>query len=149
MNDAERLLILGFTAIAAYGAIRGVHESIKGRSMSETQIFWPYGGFVWADMVIFGAFWTLTGIISLLLSDWILFLFIISLFWLVRSIGETIYWFLQQFSTIKRNPPERMLLYKLFKNDAVWFVYQIFWQCITVVTIISSLYLGSYWLSSR
>lgn len=146
MTDPQRFFVIAYTIIAAYGSMRGIIESKNKNSMAETWFFWPFGGFVWADMVIFGIFWLIAGVASLLLNDWILFLLIISLFWLVRSVGETIYWLLQQFSTIKRNPPERMLLYKLFKNDAVWFVYQIFWQCMTVTFILTSLYLGKQWL---
>lgn len=147
MDDPQQLFIIVYTAVAAYGAIRGIQESKKKNSMGETRIFWPFGGFVWADMVVFGIFWFAAGATSLFLNDWVLFLLIASLFWLVRSLGEMIYWFNQQFSTIKRNPPERMLFYKLFKNDSVWFVYQIFWQCATVIFIITSIYLGKLWLA--
>lgn len=147
MTDPQRLFIIIYMLFAAYGAVRGILESKKQNAMGETPIFWTLGGFVWADMVVFGVFWVLLGIVALFLNDWILFLLTISLFWLVRSIGEAIYWFLQQFSTIKRNPPERLLFYKLFKNDSVWFVYQIFWQCMTVLFILCSLYIGKLWLS--
>jgi hypothetical protein len=106
------------------------------------------GAFVWADLVIFGAFWALASGMSLILQDWLLFLLIISLFWLIRSIGETMYWFLQQFAPNKGNPPEKFWFYRVFHNDSVWFVWQIYWQCVTVLTVITSLYLGFLWIKS-
>lgn len=148
MTELQSLFISIFSLFAAVGSIKGFIESKKGNSLGLTYIFRPFGAFVWADMAIFGIFWALSGIVALFLQDWYLFLLIVSLFWLVRSMGETIYWFNQQFSTRKRNPPEKMLLYKIFKNDSVWFVYQIFWQCMTVVFILASLYLGKLWLST-
>lgn len=104
------------------------------------------GAFVWADAVIFSLFWLLSSAIVLALSNWNLFLLIISVFWLVRSIGETIYWFNQQFSTLERNPPKNLHGYTLFNNDSIWFVYQIIWQSVTVFSLISSIYLAKIWL---
>lgn len=116
------------------------------KSYSLTPHLTLYGAFVWGDMVVFGLFWSLVSLVTLLLNDWILFLLIISVFWVVRSVGETIYWFNQQFSRINRNPPEHhKILYKIFHNDSVWFVYQIYWQCITVVSLIAILYLTRLW----
>lgn len=107
----------------------------------------PFGIFVWGDAFIFGIFWTGVAIASILLQDWVLFLLIFSLFWLVRSVGETIYWFNQQFSTIIRCKPEKYISHKIFHNDSVWFAFQITHQCITVVTIVTSLYLAKLWLA--
>jgi hypothetical protein len=80
------------------------------------------------------------------LNDWLLFWLIVSVFWAVRSWGETIYWLNQQFSTIERNPPKKHILYPIFHNDSVWFVHQIIWQCVTVISIVVSLYFGRLWL---
>jgi len=106
------------------------------------------GGFVWGDVVVFGLFWFLVSIAVLYLQDWILFLLIVSLFWLVRSLGETIYWLNQQFTPRSNNHPKQYLATKIFKNDSVWFAHQIFWQCVTVVTIITSIYLAKLWLTN-
>lgn len=118
----------------------------KQQAFGETPWLGVLGIFVWGDALIFAPFWVLVGISTLYLKDWYLFLLLMSLFWLVRSIGETIYWFNQQFSNISRNPPERLMGYKLVKNDAVWYLYQIFWQCVTVVSSVTSLYLAARWL---
>jgi hypothetical protein len=107
-----------------------------------------FGGFVQADNVIFGMFWFLTSTGTLLLKDWLLFLLIVSSFWLVRSIGETLYWFLQQFTFHEGNPPQKFWHHRIFHNDSVWFVNQIYWQCISVVTIITTIYLANLWLKN-
>lgn len=141
--------------IVIYGAlsfiffIKGLYESVKKKnSFGETAFLSWLGIFVWGDAVIIGLFWFLSSLVCLLVKDWILFLLILSVFWVVRSMGETSYWFNQQFSTINRNPPERLRGYRLFKNDSIWFIYQIYWQCVTVVSIIATIYFANLWLRS-
>lgn len=109
-----------------------------------------YGGFVFADYLIFGAFFTLASIVSLILYDFILFLLINSVFWLVRSVGEALYWFLQQFSPLAhKNPPERFFWNSYIKQaDAIWIINQVIWQCMTVIFAITTIYLSHQWLQS-
>jgi len=104
------------------------------------------GAFVWADVVIFSTFWMLVSVLSLFLKSWNLFLVITSLFWVVRSLGETMYWFNQQFSTLNRNPIESLPFKSFFHNDSIWFVHQIFWQCVMVLSLTSSIYFSWMWL---
>jgi len=128
--------------------IKGYNETkVKRNAYGETPFLFPLGIFVCGDAVVFGLFWTLSSLVSLFLKDWYLFLLTVSVFWAVRSFGETIYWFNQQFSTIIRNKPEKMFLYKIFQNDSVWFAYQTMWQCLTILSIISSMYFSKLWLS--
>jgi hypothetical protein len=136
----------GFFSLAVFA--KGLYESSKKRNTyGETPALAWMGIFVWADAVIFGFFWFLVSLISLIANDWILFWFIGSVFWVVRSFGETIYWFNQQFSTVNRRPPEILRGYKFFKDDSIWFVYQIIWQCISVFSIIAMIYLTRLWLT--
>ena len=86
-------------------------------------------------------------IVVIILNDWILFLLILSVFWLVRSLGETIYWLNQQFSKINRNPPKKFWTFKFFPQDSLWFIHQIFWQCIAVISIIFTIYFAKIWLT--
>ncbi|MBU2577329.1 hypothetical protein KKA69_00690 [Patescibacteria group bacterium] len=144
MEDWQ-VVILIFSLFSLAGFVKGITESRKGNSFNKTGIFNLIGAFVWGDAVVFGLFFFIFSLFSLLLADFFLFLLGISLFWVVRSIGETIYWLNQQFSTLKRNPPEKLLFHKFFKNDSIWFVYQIFWQCLTVIFLLSSIYLTKLW----
>jgi hypothetical protein len=130
------------------GFVKGLNESkSKNNAYGNSHIFNLIGAFVWGDSVVFGLFWMLISVVCIYLNDWTLFLLIVSVFWLVRSAGETVYWFSQQFSTIERNPPKKLWFFKYFQNDSVWFVYQIFWQCILVISIVTTIYLADKWLA--
>lgn len=148
MNTLQTIIISLFGVISLSVTIRGTRELLinKNHFKDTRALFW-LGIFVWGDAIIFGAFWFLASLICLLLQDWILFLLIVSIFWVVRSLGEIIYWLNQQFSPIIRNPPAKLIGYKLFNNDSIWFAYQIFWQCILVISIISSIYFTNFWIN--
>lgn len=129
--------------------IKGFYETkFKRNAYGLIRPLFFIGVFVWGDAVVFCLFWILSSIITLILGSWYLFLLIFSVFWVVRSLGETIYWFNQQFSSVNRNPSKNLPLYSIFKNDSVWFVYQIIWQCVTVLSIISTIYFSDIWLRS-
>lgn len=139
------ILIWGLYALT--GLICGVFSSSRGKTNGLTPQYLPLGAFVWADAVVFGLFWVIVSVFTFLFQDGLLFLLIMSVFWGVRSLGEIIYWLNEQFSTINRNPPEKFIfLFKIFPNDSVWFINQIFWQCVLVVSIIFSVKLFTLWL---
>lgn len=147
MEFWQKAFLIGFTAVSLIGLVRSLYECKKKKNPYGVTYFYRlFGAFVWADLVVFSAFWILASLISYVLHSWVLFLLFIAMFWVVRSVGETQYWFHQQFSTIQRNPPEKFWFHKIFHNDSVWFVYQIFWQCVTVISVILSLYLIKLWL---
>lgn len=148
MNTIQTIFISIFGTISLLLTIKGISElSIKKNHFKETRFLFWLGIFVWGDAIILGIFWFLSSLICVLLQDWTLFLLIVSIFWVVRSFGEIIYWINQQFSSINRNPPKNLFGYRLFKNDSIWFVYQVFWQCIMVVSIISSIYFTNLWMN--
>ncbi|HZZ98442.1 MAG TPA: hypothetical protein VFG51_00760 [Candidatus Saccharimonadia bacterium] len=119
---------------------------VKQNAFGLTRLLTPLGSFVWGDAVIFSIFWMAASIVVFFLNSSTLFALIFSVFWAVRGLGESIYWFNQQFSAIIRNPPKTLLGYSLFKNDSIWFVYQICWQCVMVISIIASIYFAHLWL---
>lgn len=106
------------------------------------------GAFVWGDVTVLGPFWIIASLVSLFLKNWYLFLLIVSLFWTIRSMGETIYWLNEQFAGKNRNPPHTLNFHKFFGGEAVWFIYQLFWQCILVFSILLSMYFAKIWLIS-
>jgi hypothetical protein len=112
----------------------------------ETRFLWWLGIFVWGDALVIGPFWLLICLLSFMMHSWNFFLLSVSLFWVVRSVGETIYWFQEQFATSHRNDPKNLFGYRLVKNDSIWFLYQITWQCITVLSLLSSLWFAKAWL---
>lgn len=139
------LLVLALISLGL--GVLGLGKSRQGKAFELVWWLFPWGAFVWGDIVVFGPFWGLVLTICFFLQDCLLLALLISIFWLVRSLGETIYWFNQQFTSLKRNPPEKMPGYTLFKNDAIWFVYQIVWQCLTVITIFTTVWFFKLWLN--
>jgi hypothetical protein len=149
MNYEQYTFLLIFLVVNLALTAKAYFEcKYKQNAFKDTPFLLLLGSFVWADQVVFGVFWSGLAIFSLYTSNWLTFLLSTSLFWLTRSVGETIYWFNQQFSTIQRNPPEKYFLFTVFHNDSVWFVYQIFWQCMTVIFMLTSLYLAKIWLAT-
>lgn len=148
MAPTQAYFLLLFLVINLGIFVYGWYQSIKKKNaFGLTYPLYPLGMFVWGDTVIFGLFWSLVSITCYFLQDWTLFKLTFSVFWVIRSLGETNYWFNQQFSSIKRNPPEKLPGGRLFNNDSIWFIYQICWQCVAVVAVISSIYLASVWLA--
>lgn len=146
MSVLHNIFLGGFLFVSLISFILGLKKSKSGITNSETPYLFFIGAFVWADAVVLGLFWSLAALLVLILQDWLLFWLIGSVFWMVRSFGEIIYWLNQQFSSKNRNPPQKIWLYKFFPNDSVWFVIQVYWQCILVASIIVSVYLFSIWL---
>jgi len=139
-KQAIFLVIFAFCSFIVFS--KGIKEAIKKNSpYKETPFLFFMGIFVWGDALIFAPFWLILSLAALLLENGRFFLIGASVFWLVRSLGETIYWLNQQFSPLKRNPPEKMRGYKIIKNDSIWFIYQIFWQTISIAAIIALIYL--------
>lgn len=138
--------IFGITSLV--GLIQAYRQCTKKNSSygKPPKLYMLFGSLVWADHLVFGAFWVIISLFCLMFHDFLLFLLTFSVFWLVRSIGETIYWFFQQFTPRHGNEPEKFIWHRIVKNDSVWFLNQIYWQCITVITIITSVYLFSLWL---
>jgi len=143
-----QLTLLSLYALySAYAFIRGYYQCrYLHRSFHLTPFLFPLGIFVWGDSIVFGAFWTIVTAGLLLTGDWLLFLLVFNVFWLVRSVGETIYWFNQQFSTLNRNPPEKLPGSRWFDGDAIWFVYQTIAQCVTMLSLVGTIYFAVHWI---
>jgi hypothetical protein len=148
MVSWQSLLLVIFLSLQIILFIKSRQECKNGCSFTLTHWLAPLGMFVWGDVLVLSLFWFFAGLVALLLQDVVLFLLIVSTFWLVRSIGETIYWFHQQFATVKRDLPHTLLGYSLVKNEAIWFMYQVMWQCVTVVTLLTTIYLSHQWLTN-
>ncbi len=135
------------TVISMIMFAQGIQHSIVRKNAFGFAFHFTWlGVFVWGDALILGPFWFVASLLPLLTNRPVLFGLITSLFWVIRAAGETLYWFLQQFSTLNRNPPENMPGYALVKNDSVWFLYQLFWQCFMVFAGITSIYFASLWI---
>lgn len=147
MQSWQIWVLIIFDMYAWMCFLAGIRACLQKRAFSIHQFGFIIGSFVWADAVICGLFWGVGSLIFLVRQDWIGFLLLLSLFWVVRSGGEVMYWMNQQFSTLMRNPPKTLHFHRLFYDDSIWFIYQLFWQCVLVISFMGLLILSKLWLS--
>ncbi len=147
MNICQTLFLAVFFLYSLFGFLIGLRQSKKGNTNEECPYFYLLGAFVMADVVIFGIFWMLVIMATFCIADWLLFPVVLSVFWVVRSGGEVLYWLNEQFAVNHRNKPNKFWFYAYFPNESVWFVLQIYWQCVLVVSLVSSAYFFVKWLS--
>ncbi len=143
MNEVQTLFLwgsLGLHLILTAVAYRAC--AYKKKSFSLTPAAALFGAFVWGDVLVLSPFWSIVSATALFLQSWHFFLVATSVFWIVRSAGEVLYWFLEQFTGAVRNKPQDLFGYRLVKSEAIYFVYQVFWQCVLVLSIIWHQYLG-------
>jgi hypothetical protein len=142
-------IVLIFGILSFLILLKGTQETYIKKNpygLVRPLIFW--GVFVWGDAVIIGFFWSIISLFILFLKDWYLFLLVISVFWTIRSLGETFYWLNQQFTSVNnKNPVQNLKLGFLFHSDAVWFANQVIWQCVSVIFFILTLISSKLWLS--
>ena len=138
-----------FAFFAFLICIKGWYEVVSRKnSFGNTYgLFWM-GIFVWGDTVVIAPFWVGLCLVCLFLQDSSLFWLAFSLFWVVRSVGETMYWMHEQFTSKHHNPPSTLVGYRFIKDESLWFIYQIFWQCMTVVSVLFSLFFAKQWVQS-
>lgn len=141
MQSFQQFFLVVFCVYACFGFFFGLKNSkFRKNPYGLTPLFYPLGAFVWADCIVFGIFFALIALISLFLQNWFLFLLFYSLFWTVRSIGEQMYWFLEQFASLHRNPENTLKITKIFPRNSSWIAMQIFWQCVSVISIIATVW---------
>jgi hypothetical protein len=108
-------------------------------------IWWwafPAGAFVWEDMLVYGFLHFLIVVASLLIGSTKTWLIGFIVFWIVRSAGETLYFFLQQF-IVPKFPPHNIehhlkVLHRFLGNIAEqksFILLQITMQSILVISI--------------
>ncbi len=149
MNIFETGVVFVILIFSLIAFIKGLDQSVKkNNSNGETPHLVWLGIFVWGDGIIIGPFWFISSLFAFFLKDWYLFLLLVSVFWVVRSLGETYYWLNQQFVKNNSNYYQKLTGYRFFKNDTILFIYQIIWQCISVISIVASIYFANLWLSS-
>jgi len=132
-----------------YTLVLAIHQCrYKNNPFGLMHWLWPMGAFVWGDVLVLAIFWIIASIVAYALDSPLLFLLIFSVFWVVRSAGEVMYWLLEQFSEKVRNKPSDLLGQSVVNgSEAIWFLYQVFWQCVLVCALIASVWLGAQFLS--
>lgn len=152
MASWQFTIVLIYAMLGLLVFVKGFYETkYKKNAYGLTRPLLILGIFVWGDAVIFGPFWTIASTLSLLAKNWYLFLFIVSVFWVVRGLGETIYWLNQQFSSKVdiNNKPENLIWHSVFHDDSIWYIHQIVWQCITVISVVCAVIISKMWLTAN
>lgn len=148
MSPTQSIVVICYSVVSFIAFGLGIYNSITKRNpFGPTTLLTWLGIFVWGDALVIGLFWFLSALAALVMQSWVIFLLIISVFWVIRSVGETMYWLHQQFDKSSKYY-EKVPGYGLIKSNAILFVYQIYWQCITVVSVIATMLLVREWLTA-
>ncbi len=112
----------------------------------------PLGSFVWEDLLVFSLFYFFAAIITLWRQDLRIALLFFFVFWIVRSSGETLYWFLQQFNQPIEYPHNQYgdfqalrLIFGDISYQRTFILLQIFWQSVCVTTTMALILLMINW----
>lgn len=141
MTGLQQYILLAYMALAIVLSVVAVYKCRHKKAYQKFVPLFVIGSFVWGDVLVFGIFWVLAGAVTLFFNSWFLFQVIFLVFWLIRSAGETIYWFMQQFSSIIREKPEKVWTFRFVKNNAAWFLMQIWWQTVTIASLVALIFL--------
>ncbi len=141
MSDLERLVVIVYGTISTVAFIKGFYEVKFNANRHGLAPFGLLGIFVWTDAVVIGLFWIFASIFTLAVDSINIALLILSLYWVVRSGGEVLYWMLQQFADKKLDKPEDVPWHNLFPGQSVYIAQQIWWQMVLVVSLLATVVL--------
>ena len=137
-----RHLLAALAVVSLALAILSAIQIGKGNFIGyEPELEWfglPFGAFVWGDLFVFSLFWLVASLILIALRNPTYFQVVFFLFWFIRSAGETVYWFLQQFhpDTIPWAEyfPQVWFLAAVRERE-FWILFQITWQVIATLCL--------------
>lgn len=112
----------------------------------------PFGAFVWGDLFIFSLLWLVISATLLLLKKYEYLWTTFFIFWIIRSLGETFYWFLAQFNPNNLPWPLHFLELGIFKSLTdleIYVAFQVFWQSITVLSSIGLIFQIKGWKKNK
>lgn len=94
-----KLLILS-TITSGICLVLSAYQIRRHKTQLEFITHWAFllGAFVWEDLFVISLFSFGSLLATLLARDWRVGLLIYLVFWVIRNLGEMIYWFLQQFN---------------------------------------------------
>lgn len=101
--------------------------SVEKYYRKTTTLLFPFGAYVWDDMLPISIFWLVSSIILLYLNDLKLTLVLVLLFFILRWFYEVFYWFFQQFHTDNTRPND--FGFKNLPNQNIYIIYQVINLC--------------------
>lgn len=113
----------------------------------------PVGSFVWEDLFVFSLYGLVAGLTTLCTGQIRIGLLFFIVFWVVRSAGETLYFFLQQFIRPKHSPHylesfHFKLLRRIFgplNDQQAYILLQVFFQTILMLSSVALILLILHW----
>ncbi len=154
----QNLLLAGIITNLVLAILSFINVRNSGSEVEFILWAYPLGAFVWEDLLVFSAANVIACIFVTFIKDFrYIFIYFLS-FWLIRSIGETFYWFLQQFCTSTMYPHDQYdwdrnsILSSLIgdlSNQKYFILNQISWQIVTVLCICGFIFVLKKWNSLR
>lgn len=126
------------------------------RGKQITEFIYSYGfvlgSFVWEDLFVISLYFALISLFSLYFAQLKILLLGFFIFWILRGLGETIYWFLQQFLRPKHYPhnveTHFTFMRKIFGNISAqqcMIILQVLMQIITMLSVVAVIFLLKNW----
>jgi hypothetical protein len=155
-NRNYRTTLKAVAALSATLALASVHQVSAGNFAGfEPLLYWfglPYGAYIWGDLLVFSILWTFISLALLKLKNSRLFWIALFSFWLVRSSGEALYWFIQQFHPQEIPWPQyftRVWILKSITQKEYWVLNQIGHQSVVVASLFGLIYQVSRLLKEK
>lgn len=134
-------VVLGYLILQVILFVLAFYKVFKSKERLEFiyKWAWPFGAFVWEDLLVFSFFNIFFSTVVYILDDIKVGIIFLLVFFVVRSVGETIYYFLQQFNPLPPYPHRlhahfaalRLLLGNI-SDQKCFILSQVFFQSITV-----------------
>ena len=144
--------LLGVLFVSIFFFLLSIFEIAKGNITGFEPVIYGFGAllfgaFNWADVLIFSLLWIIISFILMKLKNKDYFSLMFYSFWLIRSTGEMIYSFLQQFHPETRPwlmYAPRAIMRNSFLGHFIlvryWVVEQVFFQSIAILSLFGLLY---------
>lgn len=145
-----------FIAIFSFLIVFSFFRIRKGKLLAEFiySLGFPMGSFVWEDLLVFSIYGLIGSVTATVLDHWKYGLLFFLVFWIVRSAGETLYFFLEQFLEPKHFPhfidDHFGILRRMFGNisyQQCLIIMQVFMQSITMLSVVGLIILLFSWQS--
>lgn len=143
------LFILIWGIVNLFLSIFSVLRVRQNKEKCEFIYWWGFiiGAFVWEDVLVLGLLHATLVFTSLALKNNLIWLVGFLVFWIVRSAGETLYFFLQQFIVPLHHPhnigEHFLVLRKLFgeiSDQKCYIILQVLMQSILTISVLCLIY---------
>ncbi len=149
---AEIFILL--TVVSGLCLVLSAYQVRRHKTKLEIIAHWafPFGAFVWEDLLIFSLFSLGSLTATLLVRDWRAGLLIYLVFWVVRHLGEVIYWLLQQFCQPTAYPHDQYHAFFIIRkilgevsHQQCFILMQVFHEALMAATLVLLLLLMLNW----